>query len=64
MRTISHEVVQQYNQEKQNKHIHKPYNIEAPSTEDNHTVKSAPQAVVLTSETRQRTGDDSISTNK
>jgi hypothetical protein len=43
--------------------IHKPYSIEAPSTEDNHTVKSAPQARFFTSDTRQRTGDDSISTN-
>lgn len=60
-----HVVVQLYSQEKTElKHIHKPYNIEAPSTEDNHTVKSAPQAVVLTSDTRQRTGDDSISTKK
>lgn len=41
--------------------ILKTYNIEAPSTEDNHTVKSPPQAVCFTSDTRQRTGDDSIS---
>jgi hypothetical protein len=44
------------------KSIHKPYSIVAPSTEDNHTVNSAPQAVFFTSDTRQRTGDDSIST--
>ena len=37
------------------------YNMVAPSADDSHTVKSAPQAVVLTSDTRQRTGDDSIS---
>lgn len=42
--------------------IQKPYIIEAPSTEDNHTVKSPPQVAYLTSDTRQRTGDDSIST--
>lgn len=41
--------------------IQKPYSIEAPSMEDNHTVKSPPQAVCFTSDTRQRTGDDSIS---
>nr|GMD98437.1 hypothetical protein Iba_chr15dCG2740 [Ipomoea batatas] len=38
-----------------------PYNIEDPSMEVNHTVKSAPQEVVLTSDTRQRTGDSSNS---
>jgi len=41
--------------------IQKAYSIEAPSTEDNHTVKSPPQAACFTSDTRQRTGDDSIS---
>lgn len=41
--------------------LHKPYNIEAPSTEVSHTVKSAPQAVVWTSETAHRTGDNSVS---
>lgn len=44
--------------------IHKPYNIEAPSAEVNHAVKSPPQTALLTSETRQRTGDDSISTER
>lgn len=29
--------------------------------EDNHTVKSPPHAVLCTSDTRQETGDDSIS---
>lgn len=43
-------------------YLHKPYNIVAPSAEDNHTVKSAPQAVVLTSDTRHLTGDVSNST--
>ena len=41
---------------------HKPYSMEAPSIEVNHAVNSPPQAVVFTSDTRQRTGDDSIST--
>lgn len=41
--------------------IQKPYSIEAPSMEDNHTVKSPPQVVYFTSDTRQRIGDDSIS---
>lgn len=40
---------------------YKPYNIEAPSTEVSHTVNSAPQVAVLTSETAHWTGDDSIS---
>ena len=46
----------------ESKDIHKPYSMEAPSIDDNPTVNSPPQAVFFTSETRQRTGDDSIST--
>lgn len=41
-----------------------PYHIEAPSAEDNHTVKSAPQAVVFTSGTIHRIGDASTSTRR
>lgn len=37
--------------------------MEAPSTDDNQTVKSAPQATVFTSETRHRTGDSSNSSD-
>lgn len=46
------------------KKIQKPYNIEAPSTEVNQTVKSAPQATFFTSDTWQRTGDNSNSTKE
>lgn len=52
------------NKEMESKDIHKPYSMEAPSIEDNHTVNSPPQAVFFTSDTRQRTGDDSISTQQ
>ena len=51
-------------QRKKNKRLRKPYSIEAPSVEDNHTVKSAPQAMLVTSsETTHGTGDDSTSTD-
>lgn len=35
--------------------------MEEPSTEDNHTVKSAPQTAFVTSDTRQGSGEGSIS---
>lgn len=41
--------------------LYKPYNIDAPWIEVNHTVKSAPHVVLTTSDTRHRTGDGSIS---